>query len=65
MLSYLSRRLQIVKKFQVESTYQVFVALIHQSCGVSEIGAVVNAVDSHLCGWGSIPGKDCSLLIVL
>ena len=22
---------------------------------VSEIGAVVKVVDSHLCGWGSIP----------
>ena len=31
---------------------------------VSEIGAVVKVVDSHLCGWGSIPGKSCSFLIV-
>ena len=31
---------------------------------VSEIGAVVKVVDSHLCGWGSIPGKSCSVLIV-
>ena len=31
---------------------------------MGEIGAVVKVVDSHLCGWGSIPGKSCSLLIV-
>ena len=30
---------------------------------VSGIGAVVKVVDSHLCGWGSIPGKICSFLI--
>ena len=29
----------------------------------SEIGAVVKVVDSHPCGWGSIPGKSCSLFI--
>ena len=27
---------------------------------VSGIGAVVKVVDSHLCGWGSIPGESCS-----
>ena len=32
---------------------------------VSEIGAVVKVVDSHPCGWGSIPGKSCSLFIGL
>ena len=31
---------------------------------VSGIGAVVKVVDSHPCGWGSIPGKSCSFLIV-
>ena len=31
---------------------------------LSGIGAVVKFVDSHLCGWGSIPGKSCSFLIV-
>ena len=31
---------------------------------MSEIGAVVKVVDSHLCGRGSIPGKSCSFLIV-
>ena len=31
---------------------------------MSEIGAVVKVVDSHLYGWGSIPGKSCSFLIV-
>ena len=31
---------------------------------VSEIGAVVKVVDSHPCGWSSIPGKSCSFLIV-
>ena len=31
---------------------------------VSGIGAVVKVVDSHRCGWGSIPGKSCSFLIV-
>ena len=31
---------------------------------VSGIGAVVKVVDSHLFGWGSIPGKICSFLIV-
>ena len=31
---------------------------------LSGIGAVVKVVDSHLCGWGSIPGKSCSFLIV-
>ena len=28
------------------------------------IGAVVKVVDSHLCGWGSIPNKSCSFFIV-
>ena len=27
---------------------------------MSEISAVVKAVDSHLCGWGSISNKSCS-----
>ena len=27
---------------------------------MSGIGTVVKVVDSHLCGWGSIPGKSCS-----
>ena len=31
---------------------------------MSEIGAVFKVVDSHLCGWGSIPNKSCSFLIV-
>ena len=31
---------------------------------VSGIGAAVKVVDSHLCGWGSIPGKSCSFFIV-
>ena len=31
---------------------------------VSGIGAVVKVVDSHPCGWGSIPSKSCSFLIV-
>ena len=31
---------------------------------VSEIGAVVKVVDSHLCGLGSIPGANCSFFIV-
>ena len=31
---------------------------------VSGIGAVVKVVDSHPCGWGSIPGKSCNFLIV-
>ena len=31
---------------------------------MSEIGAAVKVVDSHPCGWGSIPGKSCSFLIV-
>ena len=31
---------------------------------VSGIGAVVKVVDSHLCGWGSIPSKSCSFFIV-
>ena len=31
---------------------------------VSGIGAVVKVTDSHPCGWGSIPGKSCSFLIV-
>ena len=31
---------------------------------MSEIGAVVKVVGSHLCGWSSIPGKSCSFLIV-
>ena len=26
---------------------------------VGGIGAVVKGVDSHLYGWGSIPGKSC------
>ena len=31
---------------------------------VSGIGAVVKVIDSHPCGWGSIPGKSCIFLIV-
>ena len=31
---------------------------------VSGIGAVVKVVDSHPCGWGSIPGNSCSFFIV-
>ena len=31
---------------------------------MSQIGAVVKVVDSHLCGWGSMPSKSCSFLIV-
>ena len=31
---------------------------------MSGIGAVVKVVDSHFCGWGSIPGKNCCFLIV-
>ena len=38
--------------------------LIPRAYNVSGIGAVVKVVDSHLCGWGSIPGKSCSFLIV-
>ena len=34
------------------------------SLTVSGIGAVVKVVDSHPCGWGSIPGNSCSFLIV-
>ena len=33
---------------------------MHECCVVSEIGAVVKVVDSHLCGCGSIPSKSCS-----
>ena len=32
---------------------------------MSEIGAVVKVVDSHLCGWGSILGKCCYFLSLL
>ena len=28
------------------------------------IGAVVKVFDSHICGWGPIPCKSCSFLIV-
>ena len=31
---------------------------------VNGIGAVVKLVDSYLCEQGSIPGKNCSFLIV-
>ena len=31
---------------------------------VSGIGEVVKVADSHFCGWGSIPNKSCSVLIV-
>ena len=31
---------------------------------VSGISAVVKVVGSHLCEWGSIPGKSCSFFIV-
>ena len=31
---------------------------------VSGIGAVVEVVDSHLCGWGSTLAESCTLLIV-
>ena len=34
---------------------------LHEKSG---IGAVVKVADFHLCGWGSIPGKTCSFLIV-
>ena len=32
---------------------------------VSEIGAVVMVVNSHLCGWSPIPGKTVVSLIVM
>ena len=57
MLSYLSRRLQIIKL--LKSTYQVFLALMHW-WWVSGIGAVVRVTVRHPCGWGSIPRKECS-----
>ena len=38
--------------------------LTHSPYLVSRIGAVVKVVDSHLCGWGSIPSKSCSFFIV-
>ena len=50
----MSRQLQNVKL--AKPTYQVFVALMLQPSIVSEIGAVVKVVDTHLCGLGSIPG---------
>ena len=31
---------------------------------VKGISAVVKVVDSHLCRWGSVPGKNCNFLIV-
>ena len=31
---------------------------------MSGVGAVVKVVDSHPCGWGSIPGSSCSFFIV-
>ena len=31
---------------------------------VSGIGAGVKVVDSHLCGWGSIPGESCRILTI-
>ena len=58
MLSYLSRRLRIIKL--VKSTYQVFLALMHYGCIASGIGAVVRVTDRHPCGWGSIPRKEFS-----
>ena len=37
---------------------------LHATCAtVSGIGAVVEVVDSHRCGWGSIPNKSCSFFI--
>ena len=41
-----------------------YLALNQLKVVVSGIGAVVKIVDSHLCVWGSIPGKSCSFLIV-
>ena len=57
---FLSRQLQVVKLVKL---HQVLLILKHCCSIVSEIGAVVKAVDFHLCGWGSIPGISCSFLI--
>ena len=48
----------------VKSTYQAFPALMDEGCIMSRIGAVVKVVDSHLCGWSSIPSKSCSFFQV-
>ena len=34
------------------------------STDVNGIGAVVKVADTHLCGWGSIPNRNCSFVIV-
>ena len=60
---HMSRQLQIVKL--VKLTSEVFFAFMHSHCSVSDIGGVVKVVDSHLCGWSSIPGKSCSFYKVL
>ena len=57
---FLSRQLQVVKLIK---SHQVLLILKHLCSIVSEIGAVVKAVDFHLCGWSSIPGISCSFLI--
>ena len=45
--------------------YSLFTCCYYCNIAVSEIGAVVKVVDSHLWAWGSIPGKSCSFLIVI
>ena len=43
--------------------HPIFCILIRTN-ELSGIGAVVKVFDSHLWGWGSIPDKSCSFLIV-
>ena len=49
---------QTTPNYKISEIYITCISCFKHQCGiVSEIGAVVMVVDSHLCGWGSIPGE--------
>ena len=55
MVKLMITMLMYVDNFLASLKYYLFIE-------VSEIGAVVKVIDSHLCGCGSIPGKSCTFL---
>ena len=59
LFALLNKRIELITA--INPTYATnFV--VTRKIYVSEIGAVVGVVDSHLCRWGSIANKSCSFL---
>ena len=60
-----AKRLALNSYFRNINSFQAAIIVLKLMLQhVSGIGAVVKVVDSHLCGWGSIPSKSCNFLIV-